>query len=729
MANPPDREEHHVPGDGQVRDHELGSTAADTRPTSLVRPSHTLHKVTSRVGEEQGAEGRTAETALPGLLPIMGASVLVGTLAGFLELALVLGQYHGLHQVRWSTLMMNRHASWMIPVAETLLVCGWSLLLFVPARLLASRFCKSVESREKAARFLHDWAGLVLGTFLLFGPLLTISGLHALAALVLALGLGFRLRTLLVRPTRLWRRNMQWGGALALAFLLAYSLVQENRVNAAPSAAWSRPETPAGGGEAPASRPNLLWIVMDTVRADHLSLYGYSRPTTPNLEALAGSGITFDQARSSAPWTLPAHMTMFTGLWPYQHGARVDRPYHGQSPMLAEHLRANGYTTGGIVANVRVCNANYGFGRGFDSYLDYPRNQVINLNETLCNSTLGEWTMNLLRRAKLPVPGPSPYFVHRSATEITADARSWLDQVQSRNANAEASSTRPYFLFLNFMDAHGPYIPAPNRPRKFWHGPTPSQAEASPVEGWTAVESRNNATPDQLPARQQKLDEVTQRLTDLYDECLYGLDAELGRFLDELRSAGLLDNTWIVLTSDHGEHFGEHGHFGHGSTLYNESTHVPLMIIPPSSGKASRVSQGKRIDAPVAHRDLPRTMSELLLPGVPSPFPGRSLARHWQSSTPQAPDPILAQLEKQPLDGKEVQTDLMMSADSLIDADHVLIETSNAPTELYQLFNDPKQARNLATETGEIKALRARMEKGMRTILADPNAASRSKAR
>ena len=134
------------------------------------------------------------------------------------------------------------------------------------------------------------------------------------------------------------------------------------------------------------------------------------------------------------------------------------------------------------------------------------------------------------------------------------------------------------------------------------------------------------------------------RLGDLYDECLAGLDAELGRFLGDLRDRGLLADTWVVITADHGEHFGEHGHFGHGSSLYNELTHVPLILVPPlGTGRSAddpyASLRGRRVGVPVSLRDLPRTMTGLLLPARANPFPGRSLARHWRTDHTSRPIP------------------------------------------------------------------------------------------
>ena len=222
-----------------------------------------------------------------------------------------------------------------------------------------------------------------------------------------------------------------------------------------------------------------------------------------------------------------------------------------------------------------------------------------------------------------------------------------MNEVCHGNASQTAGSSRPFFLFLNFMDVHDPYVPPPKTARQFWTAPIPTMAFAAAGNGWKALQVRNAAPPEQRPQRQLELDDVCRRLTDLYDDCLYGLDAELGRFLRELRAEGRLTNTWVVITADHGEHFGEHNLFGHGASLYNEQTHVPLIIIPPlgeaetGTDRAAGV-RGRRVAVPVSHRDLPRTLTELLNPGSENPFPGHSLAYTWTDSSPSDPIPSSA---------------------------------------------------------------------------------------
>ena len=379
-----------------------------------------------------------------------------------------------------------------------------------------------------------------------------------------------------------------------------------------------------------------------------MSLYGYNRQTTPELEAWAKQGITFEMARSAAPWTLPSHVTMFTGLWPFEHDAQVDRAYRGPSPTLAEHLRAQGYQTAGVVANVRMCNIAYGVGRGFDDYFDEPGNQEISLRAMMYNSALGSVVMKLCRQIGLPVPGPAPFGLSDRTRDHGRRARLAGSSLPS-SPGETSGSRRPFFLFLNLMDVHGPYLPSPDAARPLLDRPEPLEGRSPRRQAaGTLCKARDAAPPEQRGQRQRELEEVRRRLSDLYDECLYGLDAELGRFLRELRAEGRLANTWVVITADHGEHFGEHHCFGHGSSLYNEQTHVPLVLIPPLCAEGTGTDsaaplRGRRVAVPVSLRDLPRTLTELLIPGAENPFPGRSLARSWNTSGPVLADPVLSQ--------------------------------------------------------------------------------------
>ncbi len=638
----------------------------------------------------------------PRILTFLGVALLLGVASGFLELAVLEIQIHVRHRVDWYCLMVSRHITWMLPVTAPLVIVPVAGILVSPAlALFAWRSRRGRRASPLALAWVWGWAGTVLGMLLLLGPLLAIRALHPAAPIALALGLGFRLWRGLVRPIASWRRLSYLGAGIVILALPACLLARWNAIARTREPALSRPV---------AGSANLLWIVLDTLRADHMSLYGYGRRTTPELEAWAKEGITFEMARSAAPWTLPSHVTMFTGLWPFEHDARVDRAYTGPSPTLAEHLHRHGYQTAGIVANVRMCNTAYGLGRGFDDYLDYPCNQEISLRAMMYNSALGGAVMELGRRMLLPIPGPTPFGLQRTAREITADGRAWLDGVYPSNPRETPGSRRPFFLFLNFMDVHGPYLPSPDADRRFWTGPLPSKRQASPGSGMNALRARTAAPPEQREQRERELDDVRRRLTDLYDECLYGLDAELGRFLLELRASGRLANTWVVITADHGEDLGEHDSFGHGGSLYNEQTHVPLVVIPPlGEGTGTDLAvglRGRRVSAPVSLRDLPRTLTELLVGGADNPFRGRSLTRFWSASGPALADPVLSQLEEPRLAGDDFAGDQMARINSVIDEDHILIDSGGKPPELYTL-DDRNQQRNLADHPDQ----RSRLER------------------
>jgi arylsulfatase A-like enzyme len=254
-------------------------------------------------------------------------------------------------------------------------------------------------------------------------------------------------------------------------------------------------------------------------------------------------------------------------------------------------------------------------------------------------------------------------------------------------------------------------LPPPGAPRRFWQGPAPTKKDASPARGWEAARARDAADAGHRPERQRELEAVSRRLGDLYDECLAGLDGELGRFLDGLRDAGTLADTWVVITGDHGEHFGEHGHFGHGSSLYNEQTHVPLILIPPTGRDRFAGLRGRRIGVPVSLRDLPATMAEALMPGSASPFPGRSLCRHWRADRAEAPDPVLSELDEPDLKGDDFHGRDVHTMESIIVDGHVLIDYSEQSPELFDLFGDPRQQHNLADRPEQVGRRRRMKER------------------
>ena len=669
------------------------NAASVKRRLEKYRPSRVFRRVDKSPAKDLAAQS-SLDSRTPGLLTLSLSVIFAGAAAGFAEVFVRRAQVDLLHRVAWGSLMISKHAIWMVPAITPIVMIPVMILLVSPVLAWAIwRNRKSESSGAGVVRLAWGWAGMVLGGLCLFGPLTAIDGLHPAAPVALAIGGGFRLRRWFVRPTIGWQRLSRIGAGLAIVIVSSIAFFDIRRDTAVASPILT-------AGKPAAGAPNLIWIVLDTLRADRMSLHGYGRPTTPALDAWSREAITFDRARSAAPWTLPSHVTMFTGLWPFEHGAGVDRPYHGAAPTLAEHLRGQGYRTGGVVANVRMCNSAYGVGRGFDHYIDYPFNREISLRAMMCNSVLGSVLVEIGRRMLLPIPGAFPFDYSRRAPKIIADGQRWLEESRSTDLTGSPNKGQPFFLFLNLMDVHGPYLP-PEGTRRFGTGPVPRRNLASPASGWKAEQALMTAGPEAREQRQRELDEVRNRLGDLYDDCLVSLDAELGRTLQQWRAQGLLANTWVVITADHGEHFGEHECFGHGSSLYNEQTHVPLMLIPPLSDVESKrdpyaALRGRRIGVPVTHRDLPTTMAQLLMPGANHPFPGLSLSRFWTTAELGTDEPIFSQLEEPHFAGDDFSTNQVTSLNSVIEDDYILIESGQAAPELYHLLEDPKQQRNLA---------------------------------
>ena len=198
--------------------------------------------------------------------------------------------------------------------------------------------------------------------------------------------------------------------------------------------------------------------MLDTVRRDRLSLYGYRRPTTPNLERLAKNGIRFDRARATAPWTLPSHASFFTGRWPHELDVQWLTPLRTSAPLLAEYMGSRGYATAGFVANTGYCSYDTGLARGFTYYEDYSLKKLAFLRTAVFVKEMSE-----AYRSRSATPtnqvfcDPVPELVKRwffadARKDASSINRAFLDWLARR-----PEETRPFFVFLNYMDAHAPY--------------------------------------------------------------------------------------------------------------------------------------------------------------------------------------------------------------------------------------------------------------------------------
>ncbi len=281
-----------------------------------------------------------------------------------------------------------------------------------------------------------------------------------------------------------------------------------------------------------APAPNVVLLVMDTVRADRLSTYGYPLPTAPTLDALAREAIRFENAYSTSSWTLPAHASLFTGLFPDVHGANQEHwRLDDRFTTLAELLADKGYATAAFSANPWVAYRT-GLMQGF------------------------QHVREMWRREEQP----------RAATghPTNARVREWL---------ADTDLDRPFLLFVNYMEAHYPYDPAEPYRSRFVPTGVPAELRAEAEIRWTEWYL-------QRPA----MSPVAQHFRGaLYDAEVNAVDAAVGELLAILKQRGVYDTSLIVVTADHGENLGDHGHLDHVFSLYNTTMRVPLLIRPPGA--------------------------------------------------------------------------------------------------------------------------------------------------
>ncbi len=573
-----------------------------------------------------------------------------GLASGLLELALLVVR---VKVFEGGAFLRSGHFVWMVPVSD---VC-----LFLSVGLAIGWLARA-------------WSGwgprLVVGVFVFqacLGQLLLVRGLLAPACVLLAAGCS---RVATPRLFAVWPSFQRWvrrsgpvlGVGLAALVVSAFG------------AEWLYRQRALEGR--PPARPgamNVLLVVLDTVRADHLSLYHYARETTPHLARLARGGVLFERAHSTAPWTLPSHASLMTGRWPHELDVEHRGGLDATTPTLAEFLRGRGYGTVGVVANQFYCGHESGLGRGFDAYLDYP----VSPGEVLRSSTLG-WLVSryaTLARdvlvAQLWGTGRDalrPDFQRKEASQVNREFLDWLAH----------HGDRPFFAFLNYFDAHDPYLVPEGSPRHLGRVPK-TRDEARLLRDWWRVSGSPHSSGDM------------ELLRDAYDDCIASLDQELGQLFGELARRGVLERTVVIVTADHGEEFGEHGRFRHGYSLYEPEVHVPLLIVAPSL-----VPEGRVVHDPVSLRDIPATVVDLLGDPQSPLFPGRSLARTWRpsGSPPAGADLPLAELR--PLvEPTFARLDSPGSATALFDKNFAYIHHEIGPDELYDLDVDPTQSHDL----------------------------------
>jgi arylsulfatase A-like enzyme len=605
--------------------------------------------ITTRLDNSAAAPWNAGSLLILGL----GSGIVVGFIEG---LGLLL--FQRINWARWGPMM---HVSWEIvwisPIVDAILFLSLTLICIAVSRL---------TPRIPAMRVLV----FLLTFFSVYDWLTLTSRLLLRACLLLALGVAVAFTRWCGKHEgaflRFWKRTTPW---MVAAWVLAFAGIQGGK--------WLH-ERSAVANLSPAvtGAPNVLVIVVDTLRADHVSSYGYARPTTPNLDRLAQQGVRFDNAISPCSWSLPSHVSLVTGLYQFEHevGSVQPEPWLGWGnngmggfPTLGEALERRGYRTGAFSANRTYFSRDLGFGRGFVHFEDYfhsPSDAFVRTlygrefariylkrsEQSLVKRTLRKLGFNSLLDQDAEGSGSygGAFGVRKHADVVNQEVTEWVDRDRQR----------PFFAFLNYFDVHDPYGGPRDYPKTSW----PQQSEL-----------------------------------DAYDNGVKYVDDYIGRLMEELRRRGLANNTLVVITSDHGEALGQHHLRTHGKALYWEQIHVPLVI-----WYTGHVPAGVTVTTPVTNAAIPATIMDLLGAGPQSPFPPSSLSTLWQTGgVPNWPEP-LSELAHNAISDKEdraartlVPTSSTGSMKSLVTTRWQLITHETMGDQLYDWVLDPAESFNV----------------------------------
>ena len=515
-------------------------------------------------------------------------AVWFGGVAGF-------GEGFGLlifQRINWAQWARVIHTSkeilWISPVVDLSLF----LLVGVAVALVARIFPGIPAVRVLAGIFVfltaYDWL-MLTGHF------------YRRAAILFAVGVAVACSRWLQRHEAAWVRFSRQSAPVLIAFLGLVVIGIEGGKRIHEDHAISSLPAPTSGS------PNVLVIVLDTLRADHLSSYGYSRPTSPEIDQIVRNGVLFQNAIAPSSWSLPSHASLVTGRAVHEHGLGNVRPMPwlgwGEAalnglPTLGEALEKQGYRTGAFSANRVYFTSNVGLGRGFIHFEDYfdslgdcfirtqfgrefarlymNRSQKSKFTRAFRYLGLGSW---LDKDSEGSGDYGGAFGIRKRANQVNRETLRWIAKDRQH----------PFFAFLNYLDIHFGYGGPAEYPKPAWdHGTT----------------------------------------IDEYDAGLKYDDDFIGQLVHGLDGLGLLKNTIVIITSDHGESLGDHGLSFHGAALYWELVHVPLIISYPG-----QVPGGLRIDQPVTNAAIASTVMDLV-GAKGSAFPGLSLRHLWEKPSP-----------------------------------------------------------------------------------------------
>ena len=597
----------------------------------------------------------TRASAGVGLL--LAIAVWFGIFSGLIEGAGLL-LFQRINWRRWGPMLhVSKEIVWISPAVDVLIFVLIALLLAMIARGFRQIPAQRALIFVLVFLSVYDW--------------LTVTErlLHS-ACLLLALGVGFA-------STRWFSRNSARAlGAVSKS--LPYLLAGWGVIFAGMKAGeWlSQRHQLANLPAAPAGAPNVIVIVIDTLRADHLSSYGYARQTTPNLDRFAAEGVLFENAISACSWTLPSHASLLTGRYPSVHGMGNAQPmpwlgwgHEGLRgyPTLGEEMQRLGYRTGAFSANQSYFTSNVGLGRGFIHFEDYFQSPLDMFSRTLYGREFGRVYLHrteksLVTRAIRFLHFDGLLDIRKHADEVNREALSWIDR-----------GGPPFLAFLNYIDVH------------------------------------DQAPPQDFRAQWGLATEI-----DRYDSALAYDDAEIGGLLKSLEQRGLAQNTIMIVTSDHGESLGQHDMQFHGIALYREQIRVPLLA--KYSGK---IPAGIRVQRTASNVSIAATIVDLVSEQDQEVFPGNGLETLWKEGGPKSswPNPI-SELAKNDIvidpdrQARNIEP-TAMDGDmrSLVTPQWHFIVHEKLGEQLYDWVRDPGETRNLInTPEGKAAATALRSE-------------------
>jgi arylsulfatase A-like enzyme len=424
---------------------------------------------------------------------------------------------------------------------------------------------------------------------------------------------------------------------------------------------------------------NLILITIDCLRADHLSCLGYSKETTPNLDCLASNGLLFSQAISTSPFTPASFISVFTSTYPLMYGGELR--VTNRRTTAAQVLKEHGYFTAAFHSNPWL-STYYGFDKGFDTFADSVHEghykSLLSKAEELAINRIDKKSKlyKILAQLYGAVRFGNPY---TEAEVLNRKAISWLND----NPNN-------FFLWVHYMDVHNPYIPR--------------RRINSPFERYHLFKLNHKAFGDQVGLTPEEINE----LTNLYDAKVSYADEMIGSLLAQLKRSNTLDNTFIIVTADHGQQLMEHGFCGHTSHLYDEVTRVPLIIAGPGLKRQVIIQQ-------VSLLDLSPTIFDILKIKKPKGFLGNTLLGLVNGSKEKAKNSgAISETPQDRRSLRRMQTKPRLDIDqtkiSLRTGKWKYIYTKGKQGELYWLEDDPKETKNIIDVEPEIASeLRTRI--------------------